>query len=40
MLGALKTDDPLVKVIGEGILGGVASGGAAVAASNLLNNTR
>jgi hypothetical protein len=36
----LGTDDPLVKVLGNDILGGVASGAGAVGASELLNNTR
>ena len=40
LLGALKTEDPFIKVIGEGVLGGLATGGAAVGVSDLLNNTR
>ena len=40
LLKGFKTDDGIGKVIGKGILGGVASGGAALGVGELLNNTR
>jgi hypothetical protein len=36
----LGTNDPLVKVLGDGILGGVASGAGGLGVEKLLNNTR
>ena len=40
LLGALKTDDPFAKVLTEGALGGVATGGAVVATTDILNSTK
>ena len=40
LLKSFKTDDGILKVLGKGALGGVASGGAALGAGELLNNTR
>ena len=39
-LESFKTDDGIVKVLGDGILSGVASGAAALGVGDLLNNTR
>ncbi|KAH9057666.1 hypothetical protein EDB87DRAFT_1007702 [Lactarius vividus] len=40
VLNSVKTSDSIGKVLGNGLLGGVASGVGAVGASELLNNTR
>jgi len=40
LLGKLGTDGSIGKVLGEGLLGGVASGAGALGVSHLLNNTR
>ena len=40
LLDNFKTGDGIAKVLGNGILGGVASGAGAAGAGELLNNTR